>query len=129
MILDNLSSYKGVDIRRWAKKHKVELCASPRPTSHGRTRSASLPVTATGQVLDPQPDQGEFATSVDEHLTLIRLNIPPGRSVSVVGLAGIVRQGWQIPVSVSQDPHGACVFTACTATWLAVHEPCPTLGQ
>ncbi|WP_456034685.1 transposase [Streptomyces rochei] len=26
VILDNLSAHKGTDIRRWAKKHKVELC-------------------------------------------------------------------------------------------------------
>ncbi|WP_307038067.1 IS630 family transposase [Streptomyces canus] len=29
LILDNLSAHKGTDIRRWAKKHKVELCFTP----------------------------------------------------------------------------------------------------
>lgn len=29
MILDNLSAHKGADIRRWAEKHKVELCFTP----------------------------------------------------------------------------------------------------
>ncbi|RYJ22248.1 mobile element protein [Streptomyces sp. L-9-10] len=29
VILDNLSAHKGTDIRRWATKHKVELCFSP----------------------------------------------------------------------------------------------------
>jgi hypothetical protein len=29
VILDNLSAHKGTDIRRWAKKHKVELCFTP----------------------------------------------------------------------------------------------------
>ncbi len=29
VILDNLSAHKGADIRRWAKKHKVELCFTP----------------------------------------------------------------------------------------------------
>ncbi len=29
MILDNLSAHKGTDIRRWAKKNKVELCFTP----------------------------------------------------------------------------------------------------
>jgi hypothetical protein len=29
IILDNLSAHTGVDIRRWAKKHKVELCFTP----------------------------------------------------------------------------------------------------
>jgi transposase len=26
VILDNVSAHKGTDIRRWATKHKVELC-------------------------------------------------------------------------------------------------------
>jgi transposase InsO family protein len=26
VVRDNLSAHKGADIRRWAKKHKVELC-------------------------------------------------------------------------------------------------------
>ncbi|GGY16730.1 hypothetical protein GCM10010299_22110 [Streptomyces tanashiensis] len=38
VILDNLSAHKGTDIRRWATKHKVELC-SPRPTPLGPTPS------------------------------------------------------------------------------------------
>ncbi|PBD01924.1 transposase [Streptomyces sp. Ag82_O1-15] len=29
VILDNLSAHKGADIRRWAKKYKVELCFTP----------------------------------------------------------------------------------------------------
>lgn len=29
VILDNLSAHKGADIRRWAQKHKVELCFTP----------------------------------------------------------------------------------------------------
>lgn len=29
VILDNLSTHKGADIRRWATKHKVELCFTP----------------------------------------------------------------------------------------------------
>lgn len=29
VILDNLSAHKCADIRRWAKKHKVELCFTP----------------------------------------------------------------------------------------------------
>lgn len=29
VILDNLSAHKGADIRRWARKHKVELCFTP----------------------------------------------------------------------------------------------------
>ncbi|WP_329437949.1 IS630 family transposase [Streptomyces canus] len=29
VITDNLSAHKGTDIRRWAKKHKVELCFTP----------------------------------------------------------------------------------------------------
>ncbi|TCO41080.1 transposase [Actinocrispum wychmicini] len=29
VILDNLSAHKGADIRRWAKKRKVELCFTP----------------------------------------------------------------------------------------------------
>jgi transposase InsO family protein len=29
VILDNLSAHKGSDIRRWAKKNKVELCFTP----------------------------------------------------------------------------------------------------
>ncbi|RNG24100.1 IS630 family transposase, partial [Streptomyces botrytidirepellens] len=29
VILDNLSAHKGADSRRWAKKHKVELCFTP----------------------------------------------------------------------------------------------------
>ncbi|GAA1319046.1 IS630 family transposase [Streptomyces sanglieri] len=29
VILDNLSAHKGTDIRRWATKHKVELCFTP----------------------------------------------------------------------------------------------------
>ncbi|MFE9679751.1 IS630 family transposase [Streptomyces sp. NPDC006259] len=29
VILDNLSAHKGSDIRRWARKHKVELCFTP----------------------------------------------------------------------------------------------------
>ncbi|MFJ5646421.1 IS630 family transposase [Streptomyces sp. NPDC093223] len=29
VIMDNLSAHKGADIRRWAKKHKVELCFTP----------------------------------------------------------------------------------------------------
>ncbi|MQL61893.1 IS630 family transposase [Streptomyces vinaceus] len=29
VILDNLSAHKGTDIRRWAKKNKVELCFTP----------------------------------------------------------------------------------------------------
>ena len=29
VILVNLSAHKGADIRRWAKKHKVELCFTP----------------------------------------------------------------------------------------------------
>lgn len=27
--LDNLSVHKGADIRRWAKKHKIEPCFTP----------------------------------------------------------------------------------------------------
>ncbi|MCX4538743.1 transposase (plasmid) [Streptomyces sp. NBC_00841] len=27
--MDNLSAHKGTDIRRWAKKHRVELCFTP----------------------------------------------------------------------------------------------------
>ncbi|MFF7098120.1 IS630 family transposase [Streptomyces rubradiris] len=33
VILDNLSAHKGTDIRRWAKKNKVELCFTPTYTS------------------------------------------------------------------------------------------------
>ncbi|WKX74053.1 IS630 family transposase [Streptomyces sp. XD-27] len=33
IILDNLSSHTGADIRRWAKKNKVELCFTPTYTS------------------------------------------------------------------------------------------------
>lgn len=33
VILDNLSAHKGADIRRWAKKNKVELCFTPTYTS------------------------------------------------------------------------------------------------
>jgi hypothetical protein len=29
VIMDNLSAHKGADIRRWARKHKVELCFTP----------------------------------------------------------------------------------------------------
>jgi DDE superfamily endonuclease len=29
VILDNLSARKGTDIRRWARKNKVELCFTP----------------------------------------------------------------------------------------------------
>ncbi|WP_419999292.1 transposase [Streptomyces boninensis] len=29
VILDNLSAHKGAAIRRWVKKHKVELCFTP----------------------------------------------------------------------------------------------------
>lgn len=29
MILENLSAHKGTDIRRWAKKNKVEPCFTP----------------------------------------------------------------------------------------------------
>lgn len=29
VLLDNLSAHKGSDIRRWTKKHKVELCFTP----------------------------------------------------------------------------------------------------
>jgi hypothetical protein len=29
LILDNLSAHKGTDIRRWAKRNKVELCFTP----------------------------------------------------------------------------------------------------
>jgi len=29
VILDNLSAHKGIRIREWAKKHKVELCFTP----------------------------------------------------------------------------------------------------
>ena len=29
IILDNLSAHTGADIRRWAKKNKVELCLTP----------------------------------------------------------------------------------------------------
>ena len=29
MILDNLSAHKGADIRRWARRNKVELCFTP----------------------------------------------------------------------------------------------------
>lgn len=29
VLLDNLSAHKGADIRRWARKHKVELCFTP----------------------------------------------------------------------------------------------------
>jgi hypothetical protein len=29
VILDSLSAHKGADIRRWAKKNKVELCFTP----------------------------------------------------------------------------------------------------
>ncbi|MCX5327861.1 IS630 family transposase [Streptomyces sp. NBC_00140] len=29
VILDNLSAHKGADVRRWAKKNKVELCFTP----------------------------------------------------------------------------------------------------
>ncbi|MFE7980489.1 IS630 family transposase, partial [Streptomyces shenzhenensis] len=29
VIMDNLSAHKGADIRRWAKKNKVELCFTP----------------------------------------------------------------------------------------------------
>ncbi|MFF9396204.1 transposase [Streptomyces griseoluteus] len=29
VILDDVSAHKGADIRRWAKKHKVELCFTP----------------------------------------------------------------------------------------------------
>lgn len=29
VILDNLSAHKGADIRRWAKKSKIELCFTP----------------------------------------------------------------------------------------------------
>ncbi len=29
MNLDNLPAHKGTDIRRWATKHKVELCFTP----------------------------------------------------------------------------------------------------
>uniref|UniRef100_A0AAU3HTC3 IS630 family transposase n=1 Tax=Streptomyces sp. NBC_01393 TaxID=2903851 RepID=A0AAU3HTC3_9ACTN len=29
VIMDNLSAHKGTDIRRWATKHKVELCFTP----------------------------------------------------------------------------------------------------
>jgi hypothetical protein len=29
VIMDNLSAHKGTDIRRWAKKNKVELCFTP----------------------------------------------------------------------------------------------------
>ncbi|WP_425281715.1 transposase [Streptomyces brevispora] len=37
IILDNLSAHTGQDIRRWAKKNKVELCFTPTPP--GPTRS------------------------------------------------------------------------------------------
>src|SRR4051812_22240352 len=29
VILDNLSAHKGTDLRRWAKKNKIELCFTP----------------------------------------------------------------------------------------------------
>jgi hypothetical protein len=29
VILDNLSAHKGADIRRWAKKNKVDVCFTP----------------------------------------------------------------------------------------------------
>ncbi len=29
VVLDNLSAHKGADIRRWAKKNKVNLCFTP----------------------------------------------------------------------------------------------------
>ncbi|MDF2710784.1 MAG: transposase [Nonomuraea muscovyensis] len=29
VIMDNLSAHKGADIRRWARKNKVELCFTP----------------------------------------------------------------------------------------------------
>jgi hypothetical protein len=43
VILDNLSAHKGADIRRWAKKHKVELCFTPTCASW-RTRSRRISV-------------------------------------------------------------------------------------
>ncbi|GGJ60580.1 hypothetical protein GCM10010121_084000 [Streptomyces brasiliensis] len=44
VIMDNLSAHKGADIRRWAKKHKVELCFNLRlvgQPDRGTLRTAS----------------------------------------------------------------------------------------
>ncbi|MGY5135297.1 transposase [Streptomyces nigrescens] len=40
VILDNLSAHKGADIRRWAKKNKVNLCFTPTYASWARRASA-----------------------------------------------------------------------------------------
>lgn len=40
VILDNLSAHKGETIRRWAKKHRVELCFTPTYASWANTIEA-----------------------------------------------------------------------------------------
>ncbi|WP_341866719.1 IS630 family transposase [Streptomyces swartbergensis] len=42
VIMDNLSAHKGADIRRWAKKHKVELCFTPTYASWANPIEAHL---------------------------------------------------------------------------------------
>ncbi len=60
VILDNLSVRKGADIRRWAKKHKVELCFTPTLRLMGK------------------PDRGALRTVAAVHHRRLRLSQSPG---------------------------------------------------
>lgn len=54
VILDNLSAHKGADIRRWAEKHKVELCFTPTQASWAnRSRPTSDPAAVHHRQLPP----------------------------------------------------------------------------
>jgi transposase len=62
VIRDNLSAHKGAEIRRWAKKHKVELCFTPTYASWANPIEAHFgPLAAVHdrQLEPPQPHRAD----------------------------------------------------------------------
>jgi hypothetical protein len=57
VILDNLSAHKGADIRRWAKKNKVELCSTPTLRLVGEPHRSPLRTAAAGHHRQLEPSQ------------------------------------------------------------------------
>ncbi|GAA3645781.1 hypothetical protein GCM10022267_35580 [Lentzea roselyniae] len=49
VILDNLSAHKGEQIRRWARKNRVELCFTPTYASWADPGRGPLRATAAAQ--------------------------------------------------------------------------------
>ncbi|MFD2415095.1 transposase [Amycolatopsis pigmentata] len=55
VIFDNLSAHKGEKIRRWARKHRVELCFTPAYASWAGPQASSL--SGSSRVVTSTPIQ------------------------------------------------------------------------